>query len=446
MSLRSRVMLGGLLMTLVLILGAVIATQRQRSNIMDQLDDRLDGLVIPAQAAARRLEQGDRTPRALVSALSDVWIGEYDSGGRLVTLISPTDDPDLLPLYPQELASTDPSSHATVSGTADTVRIRMVSRSNGRIIVVGLSTRDADRAIADLRMFIVGMVVFVLALLGLMTWWIVSLGISPITRMTEAAREIAGGDVLTRVPEGGGSTESKLLAAALNLMLEEVRDSERRIKQFLADASHELRTPLTTLRGYTDLYESGILRDEAEISDAMRRIRTEADRMNRIVTDLLALRNSDHELHLTSNCRLDEIVSQCVRDMRVVQPLRDIHDDLEAVTSTCDRQAITQCVMALGMNALEHTPVGTSIVVLTRKVDAMARFEITDTGPGIAPEHMPRIFERLYRVDHSRHGSTGHSGIGLSIVASVINAHGGRYGVESSPGVGSTFWFEIPTA
>ena len=130
--------------------------------------------------------------------------------------------------------------------------------------------------------------------------------------------------------------------------------------------------------------------------------------------------------------------------MRAVQPSRRITVSAPEVETTCDVAAITQCVMAFGMNALQHTPESTAVHMNIDVRDDVVRFEMIDRGDGIEPEHLPRLFERLYRVDPSRIAANNHSGIGLSVVAAIIRAHGGSYGAESLRGIGSTFWFEIP--
>lgn len=444
MTLTRRLVIGALFVAVVLTIGVTSATQLQKSRAMTQLDERLKRAVPTARVIVKRMDNGSRAQKGLEAALSDVWVGRFDSDGQPVTLISPMDDSALLPDYSPRDASTTPRTHDTTSGRSTKVRVITASGHDNGMMILAVSTETIDRTIADLTRINVTLVIVILILLGLMLWWMIVLGAAPIRRMTEAAAAIARGDTDGHIEINRASAESTELAGALNEMVDSLRLSEQRIKQFVADASHELRTPLTTLRGYSDLYESGALRSEADVADAMRRIRSEADRMNNIINDLLALRSADETSITRSLCRIDQIVAQCASDLRAVQPLRRITVTVEEAETSCDPLGITQCVMALGMNALEHTNLDASMTMKVSNLGDRIRFELSDNGGGISSEHLPRLFERLYRVDSSRSGGNNHSGIGLSIVAATISSHGGRYGVDSEVGIGSTFWFEIP--
>ena len=446
MTLTRRLVLGAVFVAVVLTLGVTAATQRQKAKALTQLDERLERAVPTARAIVKKIDNGSKTQKGLEAALSDVWLGRFDDAGRLVTLIPPMDDADLVPLYSPAQSSPRPMTTSTTSGRWRQVRLLTAKSHDNKLLILAVSTENMDRTIADLTRINVTLILVILALLGLMLWWTIVLGANPIRKMTEAASAIALGDADGHIEINRASTESTRLAEALNEMVDALRLSEQRIKRFVADASHELRTPLTTLRGYSDLYESGALRSDADVADAMRRIRSEADRMNNIINDLLVLRTADETKTVLTPSRLDVIVTQCANDLRAVQPLRRIEVNVEFARVLCDPLAITQCIMALGMNALEHTNLDATITMSVADVGGHIRCAIADTGAGISEEHLPHLFERLYRVDASRSDGNSHSGIGLSIVATTISAHGGRYGVESKVGAGSTFWFEIPNA
>ena len=218
------------------------------------------------------------------------------------------------------------------------------------------------------------------------------------------------------------------------------------MRRFVADASHELRTPLTTLRGYASLLNSGNANEPEVLNDSLQRISEESLRMSRLVDDLLALTRSDEAGGIdVSRFDLAALVHDISADLRVVQPDRIInvstpdHLDIDA-----DRALIAQALLALTTNALRHTPSSASVSIVIRAHDESVRFEVTDTGQGIEPAHLPFLFDRFYRVSSS--GSQAGSGLGLAIVASIIELHAGTLGVESTPGQGSTFWFEIPLA
>jgi two-component system OmpR family sensor kinase len=245
------------------------------------------------------------------------------------------------------------------------------------------------------------------------------------------------------------------LARTLNAMLdrlqaafEERRASEARLRRFVADASHELQTPLTSVRGYAELFRRGAARDPDDLDMAMARIEAEATRMGVLVDDLLTLARLDQGRELRREpVDLVPLARDLVHDARVVDPGRPI--DLEAdgsVVVAGDDPALRQVLGNLIANARVHTPPGTPVTVRVRARDAMAVVEVADRGPGLAPEHAERVFERFFRADPSRARASGGTGLGLSIVAAVAEAHGGSAEVDSAPGRGATFRIVLPLA
>ena len=179
----------------------------------------------------------------------------------------------------------------------------MLARRVGDVTsITALPLDDVQRTVSRLVVVEVVGSLAILAALGLVSWWVVHLGIRPIKEMTVTATRIAGGDLEVRVPESTPGTESAELAVALNTMLgnlstalDERTESEDRLRRFVADASHELRTPVTTIRGYAELYRHGGLAEPATLDDAMRRTEQEAARIGRLVDDMLALARLDEQ-------------------------------------------------------------------------------------------------------------------------------------------------------
>lgn len=446
MTLRTRLAIAGILIAFATLAGTWLMASSQSDYVHDRTDDRLTRILPAARAAVRRTVERDRAPRALSSAISDAWIGEIGPDGRLVAVIAPVDDPGLVPDYGMDDVSTVPSTHGTLSGRTSTVRVVATARVSGVHVVVALPIDEQESILASLNRTSLLLAVTVVTLTGLLSWWVSRMGITPLVRMSESARRIAQGETDHRVPTQPGRAEAAVLAVALNEMIDTLRAADQRVKQFIADVSHELRTPLTTLRGYSDLYDSGMLTDNDQVADAMRRIRSESDRMARIVDDLIELRGIEQaRLNLTSS-RIDEIVEQCAADLRAAHPPRRFLTETRPCSAEVDRDLFTQAVMALGTNAADHTPVDTLVRLSAGVTEGRLRVTVSDNGPGIESRHHAHLFERLYRVDQGRSGSGGHGGVGLSIVAAIVSAHGGRVGVESSPGEGSTFWIELPSA
>jgi two-component system, OmpR family, sensor kinase len=253
------------------------------------------------------------------------------------------------------------------------------------------------------------------------------------------------------------------LTRALNAMLGQIehafarqreseqaaRASEDRMRRFVADASHELRTPLTSIRGFAELYRQGAVREPREVTRLLRRVEDEATRMGLLVDDLLLLARLDQERPLSfAPVDLLTVVGDVVHDARAVTPDRTIGLTIDEGPPIVlgDEQRLHQVVQNLVVNAVRHTPAGTDVQVHLATLDGHAVVSVIDHGPGLDPQARERVFERFYRVDSSRARDAGGSGLGLSIVAALVAAHGGRVAVEDTPGGGATFRIELPLA
>jgi two-component system, OmpR family, sensor kinase len=235
------------------------------------------------------------------------------------------------------------------------------------------------------------------------------------------------------------------LAASVLWAFRERAANEARLRQFVADASHELRTPLTSIRGYAELWRAGGLREGGDVDDAMRRMEQEARRMGLLVDDMLLLARLDQGRPLeTTPLALDRLVDEAVRDARAVEPDRPIDLVGDPVTVAGDDHRLRQVVGNLLTNARLHTPPGTPVHVSVRVAGERVRLEVADEGPGLEPEVAARVFERFFRGDPARTRASGGSGLGLSIVAAVAEAHGGRVSVDTAPGAGTRFVVELP--
>lgn len=447
MTLKARLLAA--LVVLVVALGAsgVVVTIVQRDYLYDQLDHRLIGAAERPRATLQRLAAGAPSPNS--SFIGEIYVGLIDSG-QLTTVQAPTDDPDLVPSLLADQMPTTPITRPTLSGHSDQVRVVTVHLPNNRVAVFAVSTAQADDAVRRLVTTLSVAAAIVLLLVGLVTWWVIRLGLRPIRRMTEAADAISGGAHDVTIEAIPGNTEAAHLSHALRTMIDTTREAEAKTRRFVADASHELRTPLTTLRGYSSLHSGELSTDPAalaEVSDAMRRINQEAARMTHIVDDLLDLTAMDEQrLAEPTTFDLAPALHDLVNDLKVVQPGRPITVTcLSPTMATGDRNRIVQAVAALATNALRHTPDNAPVTLSgTPLVGGGVRVAVTDRGPGIPTEHLPHLFERFYRVDRGRARASGGNGLGLAIVAGIVTAHGGRYGVESPGGGPTTFWFELP--
>jgi two-component system OmpR family sensor kinase len=297
--------------------------------------------------------------------------------------------------------------------------------------------------------------VAVLATLGLVSWWIARLGIAPINRMTRAAEQIAAGEGLSvRIDVAPAGTEAGELGRALNTMMARIEESfqqrartEQLLRQFIADASHELRTPVATIRGYAELYRAGGLADSADLDDAMRRVLHESERMSRLIADLLNLAKLDQrpDLHLDA-VDLVRVVDDVVAAVTVTQQHTAIRAEAGAapVIVWGDEDLLLQAVGNLVANAIVHNPPGTVVVVRVRGEADRGIITVSDDGVGMAEAVVGRVTERFFRGDPSRGRDTGGSGLGLSIVASIVDAHGGELHIDSAENAGTSVALSLP--
>jgi two-component system OmpR family sensor kinase len=238
------------------------------------------------------------------------------------------------------------------------------------------------------------------------------------------------------------------VAVAVKQAFDAQRRAEDRLRSFVADASHELRTPLATMLGWIELYVQGGLRDPDQLDHAMERMQAEAGRMRLLVNELALLAHLDAARPLDRGpVDVVALAGEVVDDARVVTVDRAITltGVAEAVIDG-DGPRIQQVLRNLVGNAVHHTPPGTPVTVTVSSSDGEVAITVRDEGDGIAPEHLPHVFERFYRADPSRSRDTrGSSGLGLAIVEAIVTAHSGTAAVTSAPGEGTTVWVTFPT-
>jgi len=224
--------------------------------------------------------------------------------------------------------------------------------------------------------------------------------------------------------------------------------SEDRLRQFIADASHELRTPLASIRGYAELFRIGAARETADTEKAMQRIEDEAQRMGVLVEDLLMLARLDEVRDVVPEpVDLARIVRDGVDDARATAPDREI--DLSAdngVIVSGEPSQLRQVLLNLLRNAVQHTPPGTPIEVSARRAGTNVRLEVRDHGAGLPTSDADALFERFWRAEAGRERGRAGAGLGLAIVAAIVDAHGGTVRAANAPDGGALFTVELPAA
>src|SRR5689334_1673686 len=374
-------------------------------------------------------------------------------------------DPDplpVLPRYAQGIPSEAYGRVTTASSEDGSVQYRTLLSQGPRGVAIAIAApltgvEEGTQALTRTLLIVGGAALLVLVATA---WVIVRRGLLPLERIAGTAKEIAAGDLSHRAGVPHDDTEVGRLGAAFDTMLDRIESSfvaqqaaldekarsEDRLRRFVSDASHELRTPLTAVRGYADLYRTGGLSDPADLDRAMDRIGTESRRMAVLVDDLLLLARLDQGRPLRADVvDLTRVVREAVEDARAVEPGRPIGGErAEGVLVTGDEDRLRQVVGNLLANVRVHTPAGSPVEVDLRAVDRTAELRIADHGPGIDREHAPHVFDRFYRTDPARSRDRGGSGLGLSIVASITHALGGRLWHEATPRGGATFVIQLP--
>jgi two-component system OmpR family sensor kinase len=265
-----------------------------------------------------------------------------------------------------------------------------------------------------------------------------------------------------RLPPADTHPDSEVgrVGLALNRMLNNVEEalaarqaSETKVRQFVADASHELRNPLAAIRGYAELTKRSGESIPPDAAYAMSRVESEADRMSRLVEDLLLLARLDADQALDIRpTDLNALLIDAVSDGRAAGPDHSWSLSLpdEPVTVPADQFRLHQVVANLLANARTHTPAGTRVEASLTTIGDRAVITVSDDGPGIAPEIVDRVFERFTRADTSRVRAAGaargaSTGLGLAIVSAVVEAHHGTVAVQSRPGE-TRFVVSLPLA
>jgi two-component system OmpR family sensor kinase len=253
--------------------------------------------------------------------------------------------------------------------------------------------------------------------------------------------------------DADGHTEVGQVGLAINTMLDNVesalharQESETQVRQFVADASHELRTPLASIRGYAELTRRETEPVPPTVTHAIGRVESEALRMQELVEDLLLLARLDSGRPLEREpVDLSLLAVNAVSDAHAAAPDHTWELDLpeDPVEVPGDQARLHQILANLLANARTHTPAGTHVVTRVRPEGSLVRVSVTDDGPGVPETLQPRIFERFTRGDDARVRANGSTGLGLSIVAAVGQAHGGRVEVSSRPGA-TTFSVLLP--
>lgn len=466
------------------------------SWLLNRVDQQLQGFVLPDRAFAGGAGLPTGPAPDTVTLPSDFRITFYDAaGGERGTLGGGEEPGPALPAHTGRL-HLEKGRQATVPDESGDGNWRVLWKDGGvgrTTFVVALPLDTVEGAMS--KLLALNVAVFAVAVVGLIAVgrWVVRLGLLPLTRMEHTAQDITAGDLSVRLSDTDPRTETGRLGTVLNDMLDRLQQalresefSEARLRRFVADAGHELRTPLTSIQGFAQLALRHPDRPAAQRREADEQVARNAERMNRLVDDLLLLARLDQEPAYRTvpvdllSIAADAVSAAAVRsggEHRVtLSPLDPQAGDngdageraLEVVETVGDPDRLLQVVNNLLSNALVHTPPGTPVDVRVGTARAEAStggtdrpgrasgsppltagtpicvIEVVDQGPGLSPEETERVFERFYRVDPSRSRDHGGSGLGLAIATAIARGHGGRLELDAGTGPGCTFRLVLP--
>lgn len=336
-----------------------------------------------------------------------------------------------------------------VNGEPGRFLLEPIRRDNRLLAVVqvGRSLEDVNREIGRLTRALLTLIPLALIVAGAGGAFLTNRALRPVRQIRQAAARIGARDLSERLPVTGRDEFSDL-ARTFNAMLARLEAAFEQQRRFTADASHELRTPLTIIKANTSL----ALAEAETVSDyrqAMEAADRAADRTGRIVQDLLLLARSDAgQLDWQKRpVSLEDLIEQAVETARGPDRARiDWRVSEDGLAALGDAHALLRLLDNLLDNAARYTPADGEITVTGAAAGETVTLEVADTGPGIAPEHLPHVGERFYRADAARTGASGGTGLGLAICRSIVEAHGGQMSVDSALGIGTRVCVVLPRA
>ena len=478
MSLRARLIATLLVLSAVGLLALAATTYVSQRSFQEQRVDDQTSAAGPAVSRALDLATGQeagggpgegpergggRGPGGPDPAETNLPPGTYAerraADGQVLGSVTPFSDQTKLP-KPDLPSAIAPGRLFTVDAKGSSglrYRVRATPGPGGEVTIVAIPLQGVEDALNRL-LLVEGLVIAgVLALLALLSSVLVRAGLRPLERIGHTADAIAAGELSHRVETTDERTEVGRLGTALNSMLDRLDEafsqreaSEGRLRRFLADVSHELRTPLASIRGYAELFRIGAAREPAETERAMSRIEEESARMGVLVDDLLTLARLG-EVHDRPSEAVDvsALAADAAADARATEPGREIvaRDEGEAIVLG-DPHQLRQVLANLMRNALVHTPAGTPVEVATRADGhGLVEIEVRDHGPGLpAGEDPSFLFERFWRTEAGRERGRAGAGLGLAIVAGIVDAHGGTVRAANARGGGAAFTVRLPLA
>ncbi len=475
-SLKSRLVLSHLVVSLVsIILMAAFAARSMSQAAIAEAEHNLQGLAVAVgntlEVPLQELSTGGVTTKYIQDLLTTILA---DNPGMTFTIYKNdrtalVDSSGVLP--PRATRANAPEVlEALESGLGRGSDIRNDASGEERMYLAVSIQRDVEvvailrlgmplepTLVAARRSLLVLLIAAVAVASGvsLFGWLLANTVAKPIQVMTQAAENMERGNLGVRV-KPTGPQEIRKLAEAFNSMASRLQSNVSELRAFVANASHELRTPLTVVKLRTEALREGALQDSEVAERFLSEIETEVDRLVRMVNDLLDLSRMEAGMipGQRTTLNLGAIAQEVYETFSIRAARAEVQLEFDSAPGLPPIQGnedqVRRVLVNLVENAIKYTPSGGQVEMLIRPgaKENTVRFLVRDTGPGIAPEHLPHVFERFYRAEgtQARPGVVRGSGLGLAIAKSIVENHGGEIGASSQVGNGSTFWADFPAS
>jgi two-component system, OmpR family, sensor histidine kinase ArlS len=319
--------------------------------------------------------------------------------------------------------------------------VKVLSTGEFKAYLQVAKNMEKEYAFIKLLFVLLAVADFIGVIISVLAGYIISRRIlKPIDRITNTAKEISISDFNSRIDVGEADDELTRLAVTFNDMIERLKTSFEKQNRFVSDASHELRTPISVIQGYINLIDRWGKNDKNILQESIDAIKNETSNMGELTEKLLFLARGDIsklKLH-KEDFILNELVEEIFKESSLIAPSHQLNCEIhEKINLYADRKMIKQMFRALIDNSIKFTPIGGRISVHADVLPLHVRIVVSDTGSGIPEDEINNIFNRFYRVDKARTKEAGGSGLGLSIVKWIVDAHAGNISVESEVGKGT---------